>query len=214
MTQIIKNVLCFGDSNTWGLNPVTGKRFDENTRWTSLLNKHLGWGFNVIEAGQPNRTLVHNPPFDGVLNGVSYLKPYLDKHDLDFIIIALGTNDLKKRFNLTPTLIADGLNDLINSIHIYYQQGSTLKSPIIIIASPPKIRITEQYSRIYEEADTKATKLSSAFKSVAANNKCAFIDLNSFINISDGDGIHFDDIQHLSIGFKIAQLVQNSLNNC
>ena len=208
-----KNILCFGDSNTWGLNPVTGKRFDENTRWTSLLNKNLGRGFNVIEAGQPNRTLVHNPPFDGVLNGVSYLKPYLDKHELDFIIIALGTNDLKKRFNLTPNLIADGLNDLINSIHIYYQQGSTLKPPKIIIASPPKIRITEQYSRIYEGADTKATKLSSAFKSVAANNKCTFIDFNTFINVTAGDGLHFESNQHLTLSAKITQLVQNSFNN-
>ncbi|MBA6410414.1 MULTISPECIES: SGNH/GDSL hydrolase family protein [unclassified Pseudoalteromonas] len=208
-----KNILCFGDSNTWGLNPVTGKRFDENIRWTSLLNKNLGRGFNVIEAGQPNRTLVHNPPFDGVLNGVSYLKPYLDKHELDFIIIALGTNDLKKRFNLTPNLIADGLNDLINSIHIYYQQGSTLKSPKIIIASPPKIRITEQYSRIYEGADTKATKLSSAFKSVAANNKCTFIDFNTFINVTAGDGLHFESNQHLTVSAKITQLVQNSFNN-
>ncbi|MBH0016371.1 SGNH/GDSL hydrolase family protein [Pseudoalteromonas arctica] len=208
-----KNILCFGDSNTWALNPVTGKRFDENTRWTSLLNKNLGCGFNVIEAGQPNRTLVHNPPFDGVLNGVSYLKPYLDKHEFAFIIIALGTNDLKKRFNLTPSLIAGGLNDLINSIHIYYQQGSTLKSPKIIIASPPKIRITEQYSRIYEGADTKATELSSAFKSVAANNKCTFIDFNTFINVTAGDGLHFESNQHLTLSAKITQLVQNSFNN-
>ena len=208
-----KNILCFGDSNTWGLNPVTGKRFDENTRWTSLLNKNLGCGFSVIEAGQPNRTLVHNPPFDGVLSGVSYLKPYLDKHELDFIIIALGTNDLKKRFNLTPSLIADGLNDLINSIHSYYQKSSALKSPKIIIASPPKIRITEQYSRIYEGADTKVTEFSRAFKSVAAYNKCTFIDFNTFINVTVGDGIHIESNQHLVISFKIAQLVRNLLNN-
>jgi len=208
-----KNILCFGDSNTWGLNPVTGKRFDENTRWTSLLNKNLGCAFSVIEAGQPNRTLVHNPPFDGVLSGVSYLKPYLDKHELDFIIIALGTNDLKKRFNLTPSLIADGLNDLINSIHSYYQKSSTLKSPKIIIASPPKIRITEQYSRIYEGADTKVTEFSRAFKSVAAYNKCTFIDFNTFINVTVGDGIHIESNQHLVISFKIAQLVRNLLNN-
>ncbi|MBH0047540.1 SGNH/GDSL hydrolase family protein [Pseudoalteromonas sp. NZS11_1] len=210
---MIKNILCFGDSNTWGLNSITGKRFDENTRWTSLLAKNLECAFAIIEAGQPNRTLVHNPPFDGVLSGVSYLKPYLEAHRIDFIIIALGTNDLKKRFNLTPSLIADGLNDLINSIHSYYQKSSTLKSPKIIIASPPKIRITEQYSRIYEGADTKATKLSSAFKSVAANNKCTFIDFNTFINVTAGDGLHFESNQHLTLSTKITQLVRNLLNN-
>ncbi len=211
MTQMTKNILCFGDSNTWGLNPITGKRFDENTRWTSLLAKNLGCDFTIIEAGQPNRTLVHNPPFDGVLNGVSYLKPYLERYDIDFIIIALGTNDLKKRFNLTPILIADGLNDLISSIHGYYEQSSTLQAPEIIIASPPKITITEQYSRIFEGADIKAIELSNEFKCVAANNKCDFIDLNAFTNVFGGDGIHFESSQHLTVSFEITQLVQELL---
>jgi len=105
------------------------------------------------------------------------------------------------------------LNDLINSIHSYYQKSSTLKSPKIIIASPPKIRITEQYSRIYEGADTKVTEFSRAFKSVAAYNKCTFIDFNTFINVTVGDGIHIESNQHLVISFKIAQLVRNLLNN-
>ncbi|MEI8640381.1 hypothetical protein P4S68_02110 [Pseudoalteromonas sp. Hal099] len=67
MTQITKNILCFGDSNTWGLNPETGKRYDEKTRWTTRLQQQLGSGFTVIESGQPNRTLVNNPPFTGSL---------------------------------------------------------------------------------------------------------------------------------------------------
>ncbi|KAA1153967.1 hypothetical protein EU510_09270 [Pseudoalteromonas sp. FUC4] len=209
-----KNILCFGDSNTWGLNPITGKRFDENTRWTSLLAKNLGCDFTVIEAGQPNRTLVHNPPFDGVLSGVSYLKPYLERYDIDFIIIALGTNDLKKRFNLTPILIADGLNDLISSIHTYYQQSSTLQAPKIIISSPPEVRVTEQYSRIYKDADIKAKDLSDEFKRVTANNKCTYIDFNTFINMTGGDGIHFDNNQHLVISLKMAHLVKDFFTDC
>lgn len=213
MTQMTKNILCFGDSNTWGLNPVTGKRFDENSRWPALLNKNLGPGFNVIEAGQPNRTLVHNPPFDGVLSGISYLKPYLERCDIDFIIIALGTNDLKKRFNLTPILIADGLNYLISSIHGYYEQSSTLQTPEIIIASPPKITITKQYSRIFQGADIKAIELSNEFRCVAANNKCAFIDFNTFIDVFGGDGIHFKSEQHLAVSFDITQLVEELLKS-
>ncbi|MEL0640782.1 SGNH/GDSL hydrolase family protein [Pseudoalteromonas aliena] len=207
-----KNILCFGDSNTWGLNPTTGKRFDENTRWTSLLNKKLGVGFNVIEAGQPNRTLVHNPPFDGVLSGISYLKPYLDKHELDFIIIVLGTNDLKKRFNLTPSSIADGLNNLISLTHSHYEQSNTLKAPKIIIVSPPKIRITEQYSCIYEGADIKSVILGNIFKHVAVNNKCEFIDLST-INLCDGDGIHFGPNEHLAISCKIATVIYDLFDN-
>ncbi len=27
-----KRIICFGDSNTWGYDPTTGSRYDENTR--------------------------------------------------------------------------------------------------------------------------------------------------------------------------------------
>lgn len=35
------NILCFGDSNTYGYKPDGTGRFDTNTRWTSLLQKKL-----------------------------------------------------------------------------------------------------------------------------------------------------------------------------
>ena len=31
------NILCFGDSNTWGYKPDKSGRYDENIRWTGLL---------------------------------------------------------------------------------------------------------------------------------------------------------------------------------
>ena len=35
----MKNILCFGDSNTYGYNPADGSRFPENVRWTGLLQE-------------------------------------------------------------------------------------------------------------------------------------------------------------------------------
>ena len=29
----MKNILCFGDSNTWGYDPVTGSRYAYDVRW-------------------------------------------------------------------------------------------------------------------------------------------------------------------------------------
>ena len=34
-----KHIVCYGDSNTHGYDGDTGFRFDENTRWTCLLQK-------------------------------------------------------------------------------------------------------------------------------------------------------------------------------
>ena len=35
------DVLCFGDSNTWGYNPKDGSRFPWGVRWTSVLQEQL-----------------------------------------------------------------------------------------------------------------------------------------------------------------------------
>ena len=32
----MKQILCFGDSNTWGLIPKTNKRYEWGVRWTSI----------------------------------------------------------------------------------------------------------------------------------------------------------------------------------
>lgn len=41
------NILCFGDSNTWGYKPDKSGRYDENIRWTGLLQKKLGSGYSI-----------------------------------------------------------------------------------------------------------------------------------------------------------------------
>ena len=45
------NILCFGDSNTYGYRPDGTGRFDEKTRWTCLLQKNFGNGHRIIEEG-------------------------------------------------------------------------------------------------------------------------------------------------------------------
>lgn len=46
----MKNILCFGDSNTYGLIPFGG-RLDEHTRWTRVLSSLLGKDYWIHEEG-------------------------------------------------------------------------------------------------------------------------------------------------------------------
>lgn len=52
------NILCFGDSNTYGYRPDGTGRFDEKTRWTCLLQKNFGNGHRIIEEGLCGRTTI------------------------------------------------------------------------------------------------------------------------------------------------------------
>ena len=55
----MKQILCFGDSNTWGYDPKSGKRFAWGIRWTSIVQEELGFDkYHVIEEGLCGRTTV------------------------------------------------------------------------------------------------------------------------------------------------------------
>ena len=46
----MKEILCFGDSNTYGLIPGTTSRFDRSTRWTGILESALfPNGYKIVE---------------------------------------------------------------------------------------------------------------------------------------------------------------------
>ncbi len=62
----MRRILCFGDSNTWGYDPATEDRFDDQTRWTGVLQAALGTDFTVIEEGLNGRTTVWNDPIEGL----------------------------------------------------------------------------------------------------------------------------------------------------
>ena len=60
-----RRIVCFGDSNTWGYNPATEERYDEDVRWTGILAELLGDGYRVVEEGQNGRTVATDSPSDG-----------------------------------------------------------------------------------------------------------------------------------------------------
>jgi lysophospholipase L1-like esterase len=76
----MKTVLCYGDSNTWGYDPVSQSRFDIHTRWAGVARDLLGSDWHVIEEGLNGRTTVWDDPIEGDKNGKTYLPPCLATH--------------------------------------------------------------------------------------------------------------------------------------
>ena len=92
----MKEILCYGDSNTWGFTPTTGARYPYAVRWPGVLGALLGSGCRITENGVNGRTTVFNDPDFPCRNGKTGLgyalcagKPF------DLVILMLGTNDLK-----------------------------------------------------------------------------------------------------------------------
>ncbi len=136
----MKRILCYGDSNTWGYDPLTQTRFDERTRWTRVLAAALGSGYEIIEEGLNGRTTVWDHPVEGELasdkNGRRHLGPYLQTHaSLDGVIVMLGTNDLMRRFALPASDIAVGVKALAGVIQRSSSGRAYVASPVLLLGT-------------------------------------------------------------------------------
>lgn len=108
------NILCFGDSNTYGYRPDGTGRFDEKTRWTCLLQKKFGNGHRIIEEGLCGRTTIFSDAFREGRRGLDQIGITIETHNpIDLLVLMLGTNDCKTRFNASSKTIAKGLIQVI-----------------------------------------------------------------------------------------------------
>ena len=108
------NVICFGDSNTYGYDPrgYFGGRYDGDSRWVDILAAETGW--TVCNMGQNGREIPSSaPPLPA---------------DTDLLIVMLGINDLLQ--GRSPKQAADRLERFLSSL-------SLDRSKILLIAPPP-----------------------------------------------------------------------------
>lgn len=203
-----KRILCYGDSNTWGYDPVTKDRFDAETRWTRVLARALGPGYEVIEEGLNGRTTVWDDPIEGHKNGKEYLVPCLETHrPLDLVVIMLGTNDLKKRFSLSAFDIAEGAGVLVALTQTSAAGLAGAPPPVLLLAPPPIAELTE-FADMFEGAGPKSRKFSEQFARVACERGCAFVDTANIIVSSPVDGIHFEAAEHGKLGEALAATIR------
>jgi lysophospholipase L1-like esterase len=204
----MKRILCYGDSNTWGSDPLTGERLDDQTRWTRVLAHALGPGYEIIEEGLGGRTTVWDDPIEGYKNGYTYLMPCLETHQpLDLVVIMLGTNDLKKRFSLTAYDIAQGAGVLVTAVQ-KSAAGREAQAPAVLLLAPPPVSKLTDYAEMFEDAPEKSKRLGERFRQVAQELGCTFLDTSSVIESSKVDGIHFDPQEHAKLGRSLAGLIK------
>jgi lysophospholipase L1-like esterase len=207
----MKRILCFGDSNTWGYDPVARDRYEKDVRWTGVFGTALGTGYEVIEEGLNGRTTVWEDPIEGYKNGYSYLIPCLETHrPLDLVIIMLGTNDLKKRFNVSAFDIAQSAGVLV-SVVMNSQAGRNGAAPQVLLVAPPPVATLTGFAEMFEGAEPKSLKLGAYYHEVAEELGCGFVYAGEFIRSSEVDGIHFDPEEHAKLGKALAAKGQEML---
>ncbi len=203
-----RTILCFGDSNTYGYDPVGGGRFARDVRWPGVLAAELGDGWHVIEEGLGGRTTVHDDPLQPYCNGLEYLGPCLYSHaPLDLVVLFLGLNDLKPRFGLPASDVARGVGLLVQHV-LASGVGPAGGRPSVLVLGIPRLGSLDQTDDQLEGLAAKAARLSPFLRAAAETLGADFLDLAEVTAFGDVDPRHLDAAGHTAVGLAVAHAVR------
>lgn len=199
----IKEILCFGDSNTYGLVPGTKDRYDRNVRWTGILEGKLhDKGYRIIEEGLCGRTTVFEDELREGRKGSALLPALLESHaPLSQVILMLGTNDCKTYYNASAEVIGRGIEKLLDQIQTADPQIKILLiSPILLGEGVWE----EGYDPEFDENSLKTSKrLKSVYGRIARKRGIDFLAASDVAAAGEGDREHLDEANHRKLAEAI-----------
>ena len=195
----MKQILCFGDSNTYGLIPKKGGRYGWGIRWTSILNEKLGLDqYHVVEAGLCGRTTIFDDPLRDYRNGFKMLPEVLETNEgSDVVILMLGTNDCKTVYGASAEVIGLGIERLIRLVRLYEAQSKILLiSPIHFGEKVWQWEYDPEFSR---ESIKVNEGLASVYKKIADKQNVYYLDASLISKPSDEDQEHMNEEGHAAL---------------
>ena len=212
-----KHIVCFGDSNTHGYcadpNDCAehGDRFNEEERWTRLLQKALGEDYLVLEEGLSGRTTVFQDALHECMSGLDSIYSCLMSHEpVDLLIIMLGTNDTKERFGANAHCIAIGMERLVMKAKTV--QAWRDGKPNILVIAPPHIGEGLYAGHpngfgMGKGCPEKSRELAPLYAELAQRQGCAFLDAEGLAEFNTLDCMHLTSKGHAALAVHLAGLV-------
>ena len=211
----MKNILCFGDSNTWGFTPGTGVRYAPDVRYTGVLQAALGADYHVIEDGSNARTTVYEDPWTPWRLGKDALPIALVAHKpLDLLILNLGTNDLKFTDAYGASKGAETLISLTTLVQARKESSLVFPNGIqILLVSPIEmdpVVANDPFGSLRNGAE-ESRKFAYYYQHVAEAKDVQFFDAATVAASSKVDGIHMEPESHRALGLALADNVREIL---
>lgn len=193
-----KHILCIGDSNTHGLctdpseSADHGSRYNEDERWTCLLQKALGDEYLVIEEGLSGRTCVYDDPAMDSVNLLPVFHALLNTHEpIDLLILMLGTNDAKSKFDTDAKKIALGMQILVEDAKKVSCWGPA--GPRILVVAPVPI----EEGVTYEDFNAESVKTTRGLA-----REYAFLAVREGVGFLDAGGCELTSVDHVHLTRK------------
>lgn len=213
----MKNILCYGDSNTWGTIPVKATRYENNVRWPGVASELLGDEYNLIEDAIVGRTTIFDDPFLECRNGMKSLGYSLLSHTpLDMVILFLGSNDLKYTDADGSARGAGRLIDLIRKGDALYDATAPMypNGLKILLISPPELN--EQFPVVRPEhmlagMVSESALFESKYRAIAESKGVYFLSAAQYVKPTSDDCIHLSPECHKILGTAIAEKIKEIL---
>lgn len=209
----MKHILCYGDSNTFGTDPIGGGRHPLEVRWTGRLQALLGAEYRVIEEGMGGRTTVFADAVEPYRCGLESLYVALTVHrPIDLVVIMLGTNDLKQRFHITKNDIGRALARLLKEVQDY-PFAPKYPAPKVLVVSPVLIKdgVSKTFGSFNEEAPAMSRYLREEQQTAAAQYGAYFFDAAEIAEASDEDKLHMNAENHEKLAQALAPFIRKIL---
>ena len=207
----MKQIIAFGDSNTWGLDPATKTRFPESVRWTGILRMELlQASLHLAEEGLCGRTTMFEDLYRSGLNGAKEVSRVLDRNPgAVAAIIMLGTNDCKKAFRATAEEIGAGLERVLDEFERRISPERILViSPVILgenVWKPEKDPDFDQRSVLV------STGLKAVYERLARRRGHLFMAASDHVSPSAYDDEHLNAEGHRILADAVWQILEESL---
>lgn len=205
----MKQILCFGDSNTYGLIPGTNNRYDWGIRWTSKLSDKIRpKGYQVIEEGLCGRTADFDDVSRRGRRGTELLPTILESHTpIELVILMLGTNDCKTAYGASAEKIGEGITKLIRQVKHHNELCKILLvSPIYLGNNVWKKGYDEEFSK--NSVDV-SKRLEQVYEQIAKENSIAFLRAADFAAPSLRDQEHMDVEGHRKLAEAVFSKVED-----
>lgn len=208
----MRQILVYGDSLSWGINPGTRERHPFGVRWPTVLEQGLGSAaanIRVLEDCLNGRRTVFEDPFLPGRNGLSELGQIIEKHSpLALVIVMLGTNDFQSMHPHNAWHASRGMARAVKTIREAPIEPGMPVPQVLIVCPPPITKPAGTIAPKFAGGEVKCAGLASAYRTLADELSCPFFDAGTAVTASVVDGVHLNADAHVALGKRMVEVVR------
>lgn len=200
-------ILCFGDSNTYGFTPDWKHRYGRDIRYPGVLQTLLGDRYYVAEDGLVGRTAAFADDNRAGRSALETLPLSIESHGpVQYIVLMLGTNDCKIDKTRSAEEVGAGMDKLVRLVIGMLPAWTK----ILLVAPPPLGPAAPQRDPEYDAQSLSVSQgVAAQYQMIAEAYGLRFLDAGTVTQMSALDGEHLDPDGHKKLAAAIADIVRS-----